>query len=137
MKVTFEVNGYRLSALVKDPAEVERSLTSLAKVLTEARAHMAQIGRRDLADRLGGLSCRLQTSGEAIDDAFDHAYKEVVRAATDVCSEVARPGGMRSPDDRNTQIYGALTWSLLDLVTVRVGGRGTFVHPGGDANQVR
>lgn len=83
MKVTFEVTGYRLFKLVKDPAAVERSLAGLAEVPVEAREHMMQIGRPDLADRLEDLSRRLQESGEAIDDAFDRAYKEVTVAAVE------------------------------------------------------
>ncbi|MEO3788390.1 hypothetical protein ABGB12_34105 [Actinocorallia sp. B10E7] len=50
VKVTFEANGYRLSKLVSDPAEIERSLAGLAKVLADAQEHMMQVGRHDLAD---------------------------------------------------------------------------------------
>ncbi|WP_347684531.1 hypothetical protein [Actinocorallia sp. B10E7] len=48
--MTFEANGYRLSKLVSDPAEIERSLAGLAKVLADAQEHMMQVGRHDLAD---------------------------------------------------------------------------------------
>jgi hypothetical protein len=44
---------------------------------------------------------------------------------------------MRSPDDPNGQIYLALTWSIVDLVVVRVGGYGTIEHPGGSPGQGR
>jgi hypothetical protein len=38
---------------------------------------------------------------------------------------------MRLPNDENAEVYKALGWSLVDLVTVRVGGVGTIVHPSG------
>jgi hypothetical protein len=135
--VTFEVNGYLLADLVKDPARVERSLADLAKVLADARAHMRQLGRHDLANRFDDLSRQLRASGKAIDDAFDHAFKEVTGAAADACADAAGPGSMRSPDDPNALIYQALTWSLVDLVTIRIGGHGTIVHRGGGSSRDR
>lgn len=129
--MTFEVNGYVLADLVKDPAMVERSLASLARVLADAQVHMTQLRRHNLADRLDDLSRQLQASGKEIDDAFDRSLKVAAVAGADACAEAAGPGGVNSPDNRNAQIYKALSWSLVDLVTVRVGGRGTFVHRGG------
>ncbi|MBC6462267.1 hypothetical protein [Actinomadura sp. HBU206391] len=135
--MTFEVNGYRLSELVRDPVAVERSLADLGKVLAAARTRMTHLGRHDLADRLDALSRQLQASEEVIDDAFDHAFKEVTGAAADACAEAAGPDGIRSPDDRNAHIYQALTWGLVDLVTVRIGGHGTIEHPGGCSTRSR
>jgi hypothetical protein len=68
--MTFDVNGYRLSDLVRDPAVVELVLARLAELLADTRTHMQQLGRHDLADRLDELSCQLQTGGAAIDDTF-------------------------------------------------------------------
>ncbi|MEU8342115.1 hypothetical protein AB0C74_10490 [Spirillospora sp. NPDC048832] len=135
--MTFEVNGYRLSALVRDPEAVERARADLAKVLTDARVHMSHVGRSDLAERLDGLFRQLHASGPAIDDTFDHAFREVTDAAAEACVEAAGPSGMRAADDRNAQIYLALSWSLVDLVTVRVGGHGTLEHSGGGISQDR
>lgn len=135
--MTFEVNGYHLSDLVTDPAAVERSLADLVKALADARAHMTQLGRDDLADRLDDLCRQLQASGNTIDDAFDRAFNEVASAAADACTDAAGPGGLRSPDDRNAQIHQALSWSLIDMAVVRVGGRGTFLRPGGGPSQGR
>lgn len=131
MTVTFEVNGYRMSELIEDPAAVELALTRLAQVLTNARTHMQHLGRNDLAGRLDELSRELQTSGTGIDDTFDHALREVTSAAADACEQASGPDDLQSPDDPNTQLYKALSWSVLDLVIIRIGGYGTIEHPGG------
>ena len=102
------MNGYRLSALLKDPVAVDRSLVSLAVLLTDARAHMTLISRHDLADRLDALLVQLRASGQAIDDAIDHAFREVTGAAADACAEAAATGGMGFSADRNTQVRLAL-----------------------------
>ncbi|MGW4844481.1 hypothetical protein [Nocardia brasiliensis] len=128
--MTFEVNGYRLSELRKDPAAVENALADLAQMLLDAREHMEQIGRPDLADHLDELSRQLHVSGTQIDDNFDDAFREITGAAADPCRAAAGPDGMRTPKDPNEQIYRALTWGLVALVIVRIGGVGTILHPG-------
>jgi len=129
--VTFEVNGYRLSHLVKDPVAVQRSLADLVKVLTDTSEHMVSLGRTGVAARLDHLAVQLQARGESIDDAFHDAFIAVTGEAGDACVEAAGPDGMRSPNDKNIGIYHALSWSIADLVVVRIGGYGTIEHPSG------
>jgi hypothetical protein len=128
--VTFEVNGYRLSHLVKDPVVVQRSLADLAQVLTDTREHMVSLDRTDLAARLDHLAAELEARGESIDDAFHDAYIAVTDEAGDACVEAAGSDGMRF-QNKNAEIYRALGWSLMDLVVVRIGGYGTIEHPSG------
>jgi hypothetical protein len=129
--VTFEVNGYRLSHLVKDPAAVQRSLADLVKVLADTGEYLASLGRTDLTARLNHLADQLEARGESIDDAFHDAFIAVTGEAEDACVEAAGPDGMRSPNDKNSDIYRALGWSIADLVVVRIGGYGTIEHPSG------
>ncbi|MCO5997475.1 hypothetical protein [Actinoallomurus rhizosphaericola] len=133
--MTFEANGYLLSKLDRDPAVVERSLASLAKVLADALVHMTRLGRHDLAHRLDDLSRQLQASGQAIDDSFDRSFREVTGAAADACKDAAGPGGMRTAGDKNAEMWQTLVWSVVDMVTVRVGGRWHLVHRGGSIKQ--
>jgi hypothetical protein len=129
--VVFEVNGYRLLHLVKDPVAVQRSLAHLVTVLVDTGEHMVSLGRPDLAARLNHLAGQIAARGESIDDAFHDAYLAVTEEAGDACVEAAGSDGMRSPHDKNTDIYHALGWSVVDLVVVRVGGYGTIEHPSG------
>ncbi|GAA4614577.1 hypothetical protein GCM10023195_63700 [Actinoallomurus liliacearum] len=103
------MNGYRLSELVEDPVAVERSLARLAKVLVDAQAHVIQRGPPDLADHLADLTRRLRADGDAIDDAFDHAFREVTSAAADACTEAVRRSGISSPEDGEARMYQVLT----------------------------
>ncbi|MBF6541963.1 hypothetical protein [Nocardia brasiliensis] len=125
--MTFEVNGYRLHELRKDPAVVEDALTALDKLLSATRAHMAHLGRHDLADRLAELSRRLHASGVAIDDAFDRDFRELSGECATVCIDAGTPPGLR---DRSGQIYRDLAWGIVEVVTIRIGGVGTIAHPG-------
>lgn len=129
------MNGYPLSELDRDPAMVERSLASLAKILADALVHMTRLGRYDLAHRLDDLSRQLQASGQAIDDSFDRSFREVTGAAADACKDAAGPGGRRTAGDKNAEMWQALIWSVVDMVTVRVGGRWHLVHRGGSTKQ--
>jgi hypothetical protein len=129
--VAFEVNGYRLSHLVRDPAAVERSRSTLVRVLAATRDHMTRLGRHDLANGLDDLLGRLQEGGWEGGDAFHHTFTELTGAAADACREAAGPEGMRAPDDVNVAVYRELTWSLVDLAVVRIGGHGTVEHPSG------
>ncbi|TCC64522.1 hypothetical protein E0H73_09050 [Kribbella pittospori] len=131
----FEVNGYRLSHLVKDPAAVDLALTRLAVLLADARTHMQQLDRHDLADRLDELSRQLQTQGAAIDDTFDEAFREVTDAAAEACETAAGPDGMQTLDDPNAHLYQALTWGVVHLVVIRIGGHGTLEHRSTNADQ--
>ena len=128
--VSFVVNGYRLSNLVKDPAAVEFALARLAELLADTRRHMLQLGRHDVADRLDELARELEAAGAAIDDTFDDAFREVTTAAADACENA-----WGAEDDPNAQAYEALTWCLVDLVVVRIGGFGTIEHSGGSPDE--
>lgn len=126
--MTFEVNGYRLHELRKDPAAVEGALAALDKLLFEAQQHMVQLGRHDLADRLAELSRRLRASGEAIDLTFDLAFRELSDECATACVHAGDPDGLR---DRNGQIYWDLAWGIVHVVTIRIDGVGTIAHSGG------
>ncbi|MFI9508269.1 hypothetical protein [Nocardia sp. NPDC052566] len=118
---------------MKDPAAVDRALADLAELLANSRRRMTEIGRHEVADRLGDLSARLQTMGAAIDDSFDLDFRAVTESAAEACVEAAGPDGMRSPDDPNGAIYRGLVWGVVDLVIVRIGGFGTIEHPDGSS----
>lgn len=130
--MAFTVNGYRLSSLTKNPAAVQDSLHRLSEVLATAHDHLARIGRQDLAAQLAALAPRLQTMGESIDATFDRDFRAVTDAAATACVEATDPTGMQSPHDPNSQIYWQLTWSLVHLVTIRIGGVGTIDHSSDD-----
>ncbi|MFG1629063.1 hypothetical protein [Kribbella sp. NPDC049227] len=126
--MTFVVNGYRLVELVEDPAAVEIALTRLANLLSAGETHMQHLGRQDLAGRFSQLSRQLHADGTAIDDTFDEAFRELTTEAADACETAAGPHGLESPDDPNTDLYQALSWSVTNLVIVRIGGHGTIDH---------
>ncbi|WP_067721359.1 hypothetical protein [Nocardia yamanashiensis] len=128
--MVFFVNGYRLSSLVKDPAAVDSSLTRLRDLLAASRPYLEQFEEHDLVDRLDRLADRLRRMGPAIDDAFDRDFRAFTDDAARIFEGKAATAGVGASDDPSGAIYWELSWAVVHLATVRIGGYGVIEHPG-------
>jgi hypothetical protein len=127
--MVFEVNGYRLTTLDKDPELVRETIEKLAVLLSDARGYLTDIGRADLAATAADLAVRLDRDRENIDDAFDREMAALAAAGCQAAVEAGGDDAMRSAN-RHSALYERLAWSNVDLVIIRIGGVGTLAHRG-------